>query len=93
MGFSRQEYWSGSPGPLPGDPPNPGIELASLMSPHGQTGCLPLVPPENPQIMTHVYVKNVYLMMFIALTYIIVKNSNKKLVNSKLLVPYPSFFP
>ena len=33
MGFSRQEYWSGSPCPLPGDPPNPGIELASLMSP------------------------------------------------------------
>ena len=32
-------------------------------------------------------------MMFIALTYIIVKNSNKKLVNSKLPVSYPSFFP
>ena len=30
MGFSRQEYWSGLPCPLPGDLPNPGIELASL---------------------------------------------------------------
>ena len=25
MGFSRQEYWSGSPCPLEGDLPNPGI--------------------------------------------------------------------
>ena len=32
-GFSRQEYWSMFPCPLPGDLPNPGIELASLMSP------------------------------------------------------------
>ena len=33
MGFSRQEYWSGLPFPLPGDLPDPGIELVSLMSP------------------------------------------------------------
>ena len=33
MGFSRQEYWSGWPCPPPGDLPNPGIELESLMSP------------------------------------------------------------
>ena len=33
MGFSRQEYWSGSPCPPPGDLPDPGIELVSLMSP------------------------------------------------------------
>ena len=33
MGFSRQEYWSGVPFPLPGDLPNPGIEPASLTSP------------------------------------------------------------
>ena len=26
MEFSRQEYWSGSPWPSPGDLPNPGIE-------------------------------------------------------------------
>ena len=32
-GFSRQEYWSGLPCPPPGDLPNPGIELASLISP------------------------------------------------------------
>ena len=33
MGFSRQDYWSGVPFPPPEDPPNPGIELTSLMSP------------------------------------------------------------
>ena len=33
MRFSGQEYWSGLPCPHPGDLPNPGIELASLMSP------------------------------------------------------------
>ena len=33
MRFSRQEYWSGLPGPPPGDLPDPGIEPASLMSP------------------------------------------------------------
>ena len=30
MGFSWQEYWSGSPFPSPGDLPDPGIELKSL---------------------------------------------------------------
>ena len=33
LGFSRQEYWSGFPFPPPGDLPDPGIELMSLMSP------------------------------------------------------------
>ena len=32
MGFSRQEYWSGLSCPPPGDLPDPGIKLASLMS-------------------------------------------------------------
>ena len=31
MGFSRHEYWNGSPFPSPGDL-DPGIEPASLMS-------------------------------------------------------------
>ncbi|KAI4549205.1 hypothetical protein MG293_001535 [Ovis ammon polii] len=31
--FSRQEYWSGLPFPIPGDPPDPGIEAESLASP------------------------------------------------------------
>ena len=33
MGFSRQEHWSGLPGPSPGDLPDPEIEPASLTSP------------------------------------------------------------
>ena len=33
MGFSRQEYWSGSPFPSLGDLPDPEIESVSLMSP------------------------------------------------------------
>ena len=33
MGFYRQEYWSGLSHPSPGDPPDPGIEPTSLMSP------------------------------------------------------------
>ena len=32
-GFSRQEHWSGMPRPPPGDLPDPGIELVSLMTP------------------------------------------------------------
>ena len=31
--FSRREYWSGLPFPLPGGPPNPGTEAKSLTSP------------------------------------------------------------
>ena len=33
MEFSRQEYWNGLPFPIPGDPPDPGIEPSSLASP------------------------------------------------------------
>ena len=29
MGFLRQEYWSGLPFPIPGDPSDPGIKPAS----------------------------------------------------------------
>ena len=33
MEFSRQEYWSGLPFPIPGDLPDPGVESTSLASP------------------------------------------------------------
>ena len=42
LGFSRQEYWSGLPCPLPGDLPDPGIEPRS---PTLQADSLPSVPP------------------------------------------------
>ena len=41
-GFSRQEYWSGLPCPLPGDRPNPGMEPRS---PALQVDFLPSEPP------------------------------------------------
>ena len=54
MGFARQEYWSGVPFPTPGDPPNPGSNPMSLVSPVLGLGSLPLVPPAEmyPNILT-----------------------------------------
>ena len=34
MGFSRQEYWSGSPVPSPGDLPDPGIKALCIPGRH-----------------------------------------------------------
>ena len=48
MGFSRQEYWSELPCPLPGDLSDPGIELASLCLQYWQVGSLSLMPPGKP---------------------------------------------
>ena len=42
MGFSRQEYWNGSPYPPPGGLPDPGIKLSSLTSPALAGRSLPL---------------------------------------------------
>jgi len=42
MEFSRQEYWSGLPCPLPGDLPNPGT---APRSPALQVDFLPSEPP------------------------------------------------
>ena len=39
-GFSRQEYWSGLPGPPPGNLPDLGIEPSSLTSPALASGFL-----------------------------------------------------
>ena len=46
MGFSRQEYWSGLPCPLPGDLPNPGIKPRS---PTLLADSLPSEPPGKPK--------------------------------------------
>ena len=46
MGFPRQEYWSGLPCPLPGDPPNPG---SNPRSPALQADFLPCEPPGKPK--------------------------------------------
>ena len=46
VGFSREEYWSGLPGPPPGDFPDPGIESTSPVSSALQADYLPLSPWE-----------------------------------------------
>ena len=48
-GFSRQEYWSGLPGPPSGDLPNPGTESASSVSPGLQADSLPPEPSGKPK--------------------------------------------
>ena len=55
MGFSRQEYWSGSPCPSPGHLPDPGIEPRSpawqadslLSEPQGKLHSFTHFPPIN----------------------------------------------
>ena len=48
MGFSRQEYWSGLPCPLPGDLLNPGIETRSSTTPVRQADSLLLSHQRSP---------------------------------------------
>ena len=48
MGFSRQEYWSGSPFPSPGDLPDSGVEPES---PALQVDALPSEPPGKSTIL------------------------------------------
>ena len=48
ISFTRQEYWSGQPFPPPGDPPDPGIKLASPVAPALQEDSLPAEPPGKP---------------------------------------------
>ena len=48
MEFSRQEYWSGLPFPTSGHLPDPGIKLASPVSPARANGFFTTVPPGKP---------------------------------------------
>ena len=48
MGFSRQEYWSGSHNLLQGIFPTQGSNPQLLGLLHWQAGSLPLVPPGRP---------------------------------------------
>ena len=50
MGFSRQEYWSGLPFPIPGDHPNPGINPTSPVSPALAGRFFTTMPPGKPFI-------------------------------------------
>ena len=46
--FSRQKYWSGLPCPPPGDLPDSGIKLASLLSSALAGKFFTTAPPRNP---------------------------------------------
>ena len=46
VGFSRQEYWSGLPCPVPGGLPDPGIQPSSLPALTG--GFFTISPPGKP---------------------------------------------
>ena len=48
MGFSREEYWSGLPYPLPGDLLDPGIEARSPVTPALQADSLLLSRQGSP---------------------------------------------
>ena len=58
MGFSRQEYWSGLPFPLPGDLPDPGIEP---WSPALQADSLPTEPRGKPLVTFRIYYSNIII--------------------------------
>ena len=62
MEYSRQECWSGLPFPPPGDLPDPGTDLVSLVSPALKTDSLPTAPPGKP-MNTH-YKERVYEILY-----------------------------
>ena len=53
MGLFRQEYWSGLPFPSPGDLPNPGFKLLSLVSLILHADSLPLSHQGSPSFQNH----------------------------------------
>ena len=55
MEFSRQEYWSELPFPIPGDLPNLGINPASLVSPALAGRFFTTEPPGKPQLQRVIY--------------------------------------
>ena len=57
-GFSREEYWSGLPWPLPGDLPNPGNEPRS---PTLRVNSLPSEPPGKPSQLYSSFQKSLSL--------------------------------
>ena len=55
MEFSRQEEWNGLPFPTPGNLPNPGIELASPVSPALASRFFTTEPPGKPKHREKIY--------------------------------------
>ena len=74
MGFPRQEYWNGLPFLPPGDLPNPGIELTSLVSPASAGRFFTTMPPYvcmYKYIHTYIYIyitcTHCYFYLFLAI--------------------------
>ena len=62
--FPRQEYWNGLPLPPPGYLPNPGIKLASPVSPALQMDTLPVSLPGSP---CHYQLSILYIVLCISI--------------------------
>ena len=54
--FSRQEYWSGLPSPLPGDLTAQGLNSHLLHLLYWRVGALPLAPSGKPTMNTGLHV-------------------------------------
>ena len=54
MEFSKQEYWSGLPFPIPGDLPDPGIEPTSPLFPSLAGRFFTTAPPRKHLIVTKI---------------------------------------
>ena len=78
MGFSRQEYWNGSPCPSPGDLPNPGIEPVSPAAPVLQVDSLPLSQQGSPG-KKHLYTNNFRPAIWILIDRMVLTLQMKKL--------------
>ena len=70
MEFSRQEYWSGLSFPSPGELPNPGIELPSLVDPALAGGFLTTVPPGKPPKIFRVFFCSVFHFSYVNIQFI-----------------------
>ena len=72
-GFSRQEYWSGLPGPPPGDLPYPSMEPVSLMSPALAGGFFTTGPPGKPVASSVTHKISLYFIFSISKVYYCLK--------------------
>ena len=81
MGLSTQECWSGLPCPPPGDLPDPGMELVSLMSPVLADGFLPLVSPCSDNLLSSV--QSLSCVWFFVTPWIAARQASLSIANSR----------
>ena len=93
MGFSKQEYWSGLPFPLPWDLPKPGIEPGS---PALQADSLLSEPPEKLIVSTGLPFQNVCIVgtiQYVTFSYCLFSLDNMHLsFLHGLIVSHQTFF-